>query len=132
MTVILKGIQVVLGAVSWIPPTPVPRTEALELLGLSVSENSFLQSGVSWKGEILTFKAAWCSLKPPGYKETLSTQPFYAREHLAGGGLLFLPCSQLCSAPASNFPRENWWLLFQATLCRWSLPSLASFHLGEE
>lgn len=77
MTVILKGIQVVFGAVSWIF---FPRTEALEQL-----------LSPKWA-------AAWCSLEPPGYKETLSTRPFYAREHLAGGGLPFLPRPQLSSA----------------------------------
>lgn len=75
VTAILKGIHVVVGAVSGF----FSQTEALELLGLSVSENSFLQSGLSCKGETLTFKAAWCSLKLPGYKETLSMQPFYAQ-----------------------------------------------------
>lgn len=104
VTAILKGIQVVVGAVSWI----FSQTEAFELLGLSVSENSFLQSRLSWKGEVLTFRAAWCSLSLtlPGYRETLSVQPFYAESTWLWGG----SCSyhSLSSAPLQRLtsPRE--------------------------
>lgn len=86
----------------------------------------------SWavKGGVLTFRAAWRSPELPGSKELLSAQPFYAREHLVGvrAPVLTTLSALLCSAPASYFPRENGWLLFQAVPCRQSLPSLANFH----
>lgn len=128
-TVILKGIRVVAGAASCIV---FPRQkEALELLGLS-GRTPF--STVGCQGRNPDFQSSLVFSKAVRIQgDDLSAALL---EHLAGVRvpvLTMLSSPLLGSAQLSPLlARENWWLLFQAVPCRWSLPSLANFHLGRE